>query len=64
MFNLFDLLILDWLIFCKINPEYLVLEGTRGMKEYKDYGFHFKGAMKGFWMSIVFSIIVAGITVL
>lgn len=64
VFNLFDLLILDWLIFCYINPKYLIFEGTRGMKEYKDYNFHFRGAVKGFIMSLIFSTIVSIITLI
>ncbi len=63
-FNLFDLLILDWLIFCYINPKFLVLEGTKGMNEYKDYKFHFRAAIKGFTMSLIFSVVVSAITLI
>lgn len=63
-FNLFDLLILDWLIFCYVNPKFLILEGTKDMKEYKDYNFHFKAAIKGFIISLVFSGVVALITLI
>ena len=60
-FNLFDLLVLDWLIFCFITPKYIVIDGTKGLAAYKDYGFHAKGALKGFGMSIVFAALVTGI---
>ncbi|WP_066903844.1 hypothetical protein [Millisia brevis] len=40
--NIFDLLIVDWLVFCTIQPNRLVLPGTRGMSEYRDYSFHWK----------------------
>lgn len=64
IFNLFDLLILDWLIFSTIKPRYLILEGTEGMKDYGNYCFHFKAAMKGFFFSIILSTIVAVSTIL
>lgn len=61
-FNLFDLIILDWLIFSTMKPKYLILEDTQGMKEYCDYFFHLKAAGKGLLMSIVFSALAAAIT--
>lgn len=59
IFNLFDLLILDWLIFCFINPKYLTLKGTAGSKAYKDYGFHLRAARKGFRITVLVSAIVS-----
>lgn len=64
IFNLFDLFILDWLIFNTIKPKYLILEGTDGMREYGDYFFHFRAATKGFFLSIILSLAVATITIL
>lgn len=63
-FNLFDLIVLDWLVFSSIKPKYLMLEGTQGMKEYGDYLFHARAALKGFLISLVFSIIVSLITLI
>lgn len=63
-FNLFDLFILDWLVFSSIKPKYLRLKGTEGMKEYSDYLFHAKAALKGFIITLVFSIIVSLITLI
>ncbi|MBL1099306.1 hypothetical protein [Streptomyces coffeae] len=37
---LFDLLVLDWWLFCTIQPRFMVLPGTEGMPEYRDFGFH------------------------
>jgi hypothetical protein len=37
LFNLVDWLILDWLIFCTITPEFAVVPGTAGMAGYKNY---------------------------
>jgi hypothetical protein len=63
IFNLFDLLILDWLVFSTIKPRYLILEGTEGMKDYGNYYFHFNAALKGFFLSLILSAIVAIMTV-
>jgi hypothetical protein len=30
-FNLFDLLVADWLVFCTLQPRWIVLPGTEGM---------------------------------
>lgn len=63
MFNLFDLVVLDWIVFCS-KPKYLVLEGTYDMREYKDYAFHAKAAGKGLLMSVVFSAAIVVITLI
>lgn len=63
-FNLLDLIILDWLIFCTIKPRYLMLEGTEGMSEYRDYVFHLKAAGKGLLISVMFSAVAAAITLI
>jgi hypothetical protein len=63
-FNLFDLLVLDWLIFAGITPRFIVLPGTEGLAGYKDFAFHVKGFAIGMGLSVVFSAITAGIAVL
>jgi hypothetical protein len=47
VFNVVDLLILDWLFFVTLQPNGIVLPGTEGMAGYKDYGFHLRGSLKG-----------------
>ena len=42
----FDLTILDWLMFVKRTPDFVVLPGTEGMAGYGDYGFHLREHMK------------------
>ncbi|MFD8378495.1 hypothetical protein ACFV2X_08125 [Streptomyces sp. NPDC059679] len=37
---LFDLVVLDWWLFCRVQPRFMVLPGTEGMPEYRDYAFH------------------------
>ncbi len=50
--NIYDLLILDWGIFC--HSRKLRISGTEDMdKAYKDYLFHVKGAAKGIAVGIV-----------
>jgi len=59
MFNTFDLIILDWLFFCTIQPRSMVLPGTEGMAAYRDYRFHFIGFLKGLGFSVVGSLVIA-----
>ena len=61
--NLFDLLILDWLLFCTWTPSFVVLPGTRGLAGYKDYGLHFRGFLTGIVISAALSALIAGIVV-
>jgi hypothetical protein len=61
IFNLVDLLLLDWLIFCFITPNFLVIPGTHGMQAYKDYGYHFRAFLIGTVLSITAGLVIAGI---
>ncbi len=61
VFNVFDLLIMDWLIFNTIQPKFTILPGTEGLAGYKDYGFHFRASLKGQIGLTLFSLIGAGI---
>lgn len=58
--NLFDVIVLDIGIFC--HSKKLRIAGTEDMdKEYKDYLFHIKGALKGIVLGIVISSLSAGV---
>ncbi len=63
-FNVVDLLIVDWLIFCLITPKFIVLPGTEGHAGYKNYMFHlyafFKGTVMISIVSIIFALIIEG----
>jgi hypothetical protein len=59
VFNVFDLLILDWLFFCTIQPRFMVLPGTEGMAGYRDYRFHFLGFLKGLRFNAVVGLLIA-----
>jgi hypothetical protein len=61
IFNVVDLLIIDWLVICTITPKFIVLPGTEGMSGYKDYGYHFRGSLKGIVSILVLALIFAGI---
>lgn len=60
-FNLVDLILLDWLIFCTLTPDFMVLPGTNGHAGYKNYGFHFIGFLKGTLICAAGSLVVAGL---
>lgn len=60
-FNLWDWLVLDWLVFCTITPKRFVIPGSEGHPAYKDYFFHFRGFLIGTVLSAVMGIVGAGI---
>lgn len=61
LFNLVDLLIMDWLIVCTITPNFLVISGTEGMAGYKNYSMHFRGFLIGTGVSIVLGLLLAAL---
>ena len=64
-FAVWDLLILDWLIFVTIQPSFIVIPGTEGMAGYKDYWFHFEVSFLGLtqWISILAGgLVLAGLS--
>jgi len=58
-FNVWDWLVLDWLLFCTITPKMFVIPGSEGHPAYKDYAFHFRGFLIGTVFSLVMGLIVA-----
>ena len=60
-FNVWDWLVLDWLVFCTITPKRFVIPGSEGHPAYKDYFFHFRGFLIGTVFSAVMGIVGAGI---
>jgi hypothetical protein len=64
MFNLVDLIVIDWLIFNTLQPKFIILPGTEGMAGYLDYGFHFRQFLKGTAGSLAASLLIAAITML
>jgi len=47
IFNLVDLLVLDWLIVCWLEPRWVILPGTEHVVIRKQYLHHFKGFLIG-----------------
>jgi len=61
VFNTYDLIVLDWLFFCTIQPRAMVLPGTEGMAGYRDYRFHFIGFLKGLGFCAAGGLVIAGL---
>ncbi len=59
VFNVVDLLVLDWLIFMTMRPKIVVLPGTEGAQGYRDYGFHFRAFLKGVVGPAAASLVIA-----
>ncbi|MFO8022971.1 MAG: hypothetical protein R6U65_10930 [Perlabentimonas sp.] len=55
-FAIWDTLILDLFIFCKLTPKPMVIEGTT-THDYKDKIYHLKSGFKGLVMAVVYSIV-------
>jgi hypothetical protein len=62
-FNLWDWLVLDWLLFCTITPKPMIIPGSEGHPAYKDYAFHFRGFLIGTVFSLVMGLIVAVVAI-
>lgn len=46
MFNLFDLVVLDWFLLNTLTPRFLVYPGTEGLAGYKDKMFHLRAHVR------------------
>ena len=53
LFDLVDLLILDWLIVCSFAPRWLTIPGTEQIAMPKEYLYHFKGFLVGTVVSVI-----------
>jgi hypothetical protein len=60
LFNLADLLILDWLVVCTITPRFVLIPGTEGMAGYKDYGMHLRAFLIGTVFSAILGLLITG----
>lgn len=59
LFNLSDLLVVDWLIGIVIHPQFIVLPGTEGAAGYHDYWFHMRAFLKGTVGCLILSLLIA-----
>ena len=61
VFNLVDLLVIDWLLVVAWHPRWFVPPGTQGDAANRDYRFHFKGFLKGLGFCLVAGLLTAAI---
>lgn len=63
-FNLWDWLILDWLLFCTLTLKIFIIPGSEGHPGYKNYRFHFRGFLIGSLFSCAMGLFAAGVAFL
>ena len=61
IFNLVDLVILDWLIVCWLEPRWVILPGTEHVVIPKQYLHHFKGFLMGTVVSVIGGLAIAAL---
>lgn len=61
VFNVVDLILIDWLLFVRIQPRFVVLPGTEGLPGYQDYAFHWHAFLKGTVGITVLSAVFGGV---
>jgi hypothetical protein len=67
LFNLFDLIVIDWLMLLVLQPAFLTrlsVPGLTYVETVGGYGYHFRGFLKGMGFILVASVIAAGLTAL
>jgi hypothetical protein len=57
LFNVFDLVVIDWLIVCAMTPAFVVIPGTEGAAGYQDYRHH----LRAFGVGTIGSLLVAAV---
>jgi hypothetical protein len=57
--NLFDLLVIDYLVLLVLKPPALFIPGTLALGQDHGFGFHFKGFLKGSVLGVVISAVIA-----
>ena len=58
MWNLLDLVLLDWFLLMTLKPKFMILSGTEGMAGYRDYKFHFRKFLNGIVFTFILALIV------
>lgn len=65
VFNLVDWLVIDWFFLVFLQPKWAILPGTDpGMAGYHNYGYHFRGYLKGLVITTVASVVITGVVLL
>ena len=60
-FNVVDWLMLDWLLFCTIQPKFMIIPGSEGVTGYKNYWMHFRGFLIGSLISLIGGLIITAL---
>ena len=67
LFNLFDLVVIDWLMLLVMKPAFIARLGVPGLS-YEEtvggYGYHFLGFLKGMGFILVAGLVAAGLTII
>ena len=61
VFNVVDLVVIDWLFIVYFQPDFVVLPGTEGMAGYRDYFFHFRAFLVGVVVCAGAGLVIAGV---
>ena len=61
VWNLLDLVLLDWFLLMTLKPKFMILPGTEGMAGYSDYKFHFHKFLNGIVFTFILALLVTGI---
>src|SRR5215470_8202230 len=65
VFNLVDWLLIDWFFLVTLKPRWVLPPGADpSLDVYHDYGYHFRGFLKGLLLTTVASIVITGAVVL
>ena len=64
LFNLVDLLLIDWLIVEFMRPAFIVQSGLGQLMAERNYWFHFQGFLKGSVGILIVSLLLAGLIML
>ena len=62
VFNLFDAVVLDYLILTRMNPRFAILPGTEGLAGYQDLGLQGRAFLKGNLFALFGGLIIARFT--
>lgn len=60
VWNVIDLVVLDWLLFCTIKPQFMTFPGTAGCVGYGDYRFHLVSFLKSCLLAVIVSVVAGG----
>lgn len=62
--NVFELVVVDWLVYCTITPKRLVIPNTEGMAGYRDYLHQLRSHARGAVVMVFLSMALAGVVLL